>query len=123
MASICNGCATTAQGSEGRGQADKKRQEIYDMLHYYLNIGVVPVINENDVIDLNCFGGNDFLGARIASLLNVESLLILSTMAGSSSGVGGGEAKLQAVAMLKKEGIAASILDGKTKNILLEALL
>ena len=100
-----------------------KKKEINDLIHYYLQTGVVPIINENDVIDLNSFGGNDFLAANMAKLLKVDQLLILSTMAGSNFGVGGGEAKLQVVAMLKEENIQASIVNGKTKNILLETLL
>ena len=100
-----------------------QKEEVKALITYYLKVGIVPVINENDVIDLNCFGGNDFLAADMTRLLNVEQLLILSTMAGSSFGVGGGEAKFQAISALKKDGIAASIIDGKHKNILLEALL
>lgn len=100
-----------------------KKKELNDLIHYYLQIGVVPVINENDVVDLNSFGGNDFLAANMAKLLKVDQLLILSTMTGSNFGVGGGKAKLQAVAMLKEKNIQASIVNGKTKNILLEALL
>lgn len=100
-----------------------KKKEINDLIHYYLQTGVVPVINENDVIDLNSFGGNDFLAANMAKLLKVDQLLILSTMAGSSFGVGGEEAKLQAIAVLKQKNIQANIVNGKTKNILLETLL
>lgn len=101
----------------------RNRAEINDLIYYYLQVGVVPVINENDVVDLNSFEGNDFLGARIATLLQVESLLILSTMTRSNFGIGGKDAKFQAIATLKKSGIDAKIVDGKTKNILLETLL
>lgn len=100
-----------------------KKKEINDLIHYYLQFGAIPVINENDVIDLNSFGGNDFLAANVAKLLKVDQLLILSTMVGSNLGVGGGETKLQAVAMLKKKNIQASIVNGKTKDILLDTLL
>jgi glutamate 5-kinase len=99
-----------------------KKKEINDLIHYYILIGVVPVINENDVIDLNSFGGNDFLAANMAKLLKADQLLILSTMTGSKFGVAGGEAKIQTVAMLKQKNIQASIVDGKTKNILLESI-
>ncbi len=104
---------------------DSKRikEGVNDLIQYYLQIGVVPVINENDVIDLNSFGGNDFLGARVAALIEAESLLILSTMTGSKFGIGGGETKLQAMAMLNQENIQASIVDGKNINILLKTIL
>ncbi len=100
-----------------------QKEEINELTTYYLKVGVVPVINENDVIDLHSFGGNDFLAADMSRLLHVEQLLILSTMAGSSFGVGGSAAKLQVVSSLKKDGIEAGIIDGKHKNILLETLL
>ncbi len=100
-----------------------QKEEINEIISYYLKAGVIPVINENDVIDLNSFGGNDYLAAEMTRTLHVERLLILSTMIGSSFGVGGGKAKLQAVANLKKVGIATSIVDGKKRNVLLEVLL
>ena len=75
----------------------------------------MPVINENDVVDLNSFGGNDFLAANMAKLLKVDQLLILSTMAGSNFGVGGGKAKLQAVAMLKEKIFRQALSTAKQK--------
>ena len=91
-----------------------KKKEINDLIHYYLQTGVVPIINENDVIDLNSFGGNDFLAANMAKLLKVDQLLILSTMAGSNFGVGGGEAKFK-LSPCSRKNIQASIVNGKTK--------
>ncbi|MEK7522653.1 MAG: glutamate 5-kinase, partial [Patescibacteria group bacterium] len=38
-------------------------KDITDILKYYLHAGFIPLINENDVVDLNSFSGNDFLGA------------------------------------------------------------
>lgn len=102
--------------------SSKKRQDIKDLLVNYLKMGIIPVINENDTIELNSFGGNDFLATEVAILLKAEQLLILSTMAGSTHGVGGGETKQQALAMLKKEKIKATIVDGKSQNIILRSL-
>lgn len=102
--------------------SESKGAEINQLIYGYLEMGIIPVINENDVIDLNSFGGNDFLGAKVAILLNSELYVVLSTMAGSSFGVGSGEAKEQAVDMVRKKNIRARIVDGKVKNILLEAL-
>lgn len=99
-----------------------KAKKIIQLIQGYLDMGVVPVINENDVIDLNSFGGNDFLGAKVAILFGAERFLILSTMAGSSFGIGGEETKMQAVDMVERENIKAMVVNGKTKNILLEAL-
>ena len=103
--------------------SESKSHEINRLIQGYLKMGIIPVINENDVVDLNSFGGNDFLGARVAILVNAEQYLILSTMAGSSFGVGGSEAKQQTIDMVRQEHIQAKIVNGKRKNILLEALL
>ena len=99
-----------------------KGEEINQIIRHYLKMGIIPVINENDVIDLNSFGGNDFLGARLTILLGAKHFLVLSTLAGSSFGVGGGEAKMQAIDMVRQQDIQARIVDGKAKNILLEVL-
>ena len=99
-----------------------KKQMVHTVLLHYLKSGIVPVINENDVIDLNSFGGNDFLAARVAMLLKVEHLLILSTMAGSAHGVGGGDAKQKALGMLKRENIDAAIVDGTIQNIIVRSI-
>ena len=88
----------------------------------HLEHGIVPVFNENDVIELNGFGGNDFLAVEVARLTQSSHLLILSTMAGSVFGVGGGEGKLQAVNMAQDLGINTQIVDGKAENILLKTI-
>jgi len=103
--------------------SNNKRGALNKLLRTYLKIGVVPVINENDVIDLNSFGGNDFLAADVSILLNVDKLLMLSTMTGSVYGVGGGEAKQQALELLSKTNIQANIVDGKSQNIILQSIL
>lgn len=50
-----------------------------------LELGVVPVVNENDTVisasDKN-FGGNDLLGAIVASLLSADLYIILSDVDG-----------------------------------------
>lgn len=89
----------------------------------YLDLGYIPFINENDVVDLNSFSGNDFLGGEIASLLKIKEFLILSTTKGSSYGVGGGEAKQQVIKNLQKVDIKTRLLNGKVKNILLNTIL
>ena len=103
--------------------SNNKRGALTKLLQTYLKIGVVPVINENDVIDLNSFGGNDFLAADVSILLNVDKLLMLSTMEGSVYGIGGGEAKQQTLELLSKTNIRANIVDGKSQNIILQNIL
>lgn len=102
-------------------QAQKKK--VRNIIEFYVNSGFIPFINENDILDLNSFGGNDLLAAEITTLLQAKKLLILSTMEGSRHGVGGGQTKQKAIDILLKNHIEANILNGKTKDILLNTLL
>src|SRR3989344_9158779 len=95
-----------------------KKNQIVRILHKYVEKTIIPVINENDVVDLNSFYGNDFLGARISILLQSTGYIILSTMKGSQYGVGGSQTKQDAINILKEKNIATDIVDGKVKNIL-----
>lgn len=99
------------------------KKDIYELIMFYFRNNIVPMINENDVIDLNSFGGNDFLGAEIALLLKTKEYLVLSTMKGFSYGVGGGEAKQQVVNKLEKKGVKTLLLNGKIKNVLVNTIL
>ncbi len=94
------------------------KEKVKTLLEFYIHSNIIPVINENDVIDLNSFGGNDFLAAEIAKLLNTKKVVMLSTMKGSIHSVGGGLAKQQAIQMLARNNIETNIVNGKTKNIL-----
>ena len=102
-------------------QAQKKK--VRNIIEFYVNAGFIPFINENDILDLNSFGGNDLLAAEITTLLQAKKLLILSTMEGSIHGVGGGATKQEAIGILRKKRIEANIVNGKTKDILLNTLL
>lgn len=53
-------------------------------LHALLDLGVVPVVNENDTVvtDEIRFGDNDTLAARVANLVEADSLVILTDQAG-----------------------------------------
>lgn len=100
--------------------SEAKKENLARLLRLYIDRGVIPLINENDAVDLNSFGGNDFLTAQVAKLVKADQVLMLSTMAGSKHGVGGGKAKLEAVAALKNGGCHAMILDGKAENVILQ---
>lgn len=93
------------------------------ILHFYTDNNIIPIINENDVVDLNSFGGNDILSAEISLLINADKLVILSTAQGSIYGVGGGKTKSEALRILHRKKINADVLDGTIKNVLLEALI
>lgn len=49
-----------------------------------LQMGVVPVVNENDTVATAelCFGDNDTLAALVANLINAHGLIILTDQAG-----------------------------------------
>jgi glutamate 5-kinase len=49
-----------------------------------LNLGVVPVVNENDTVvtDEICFGDNDTLAGLVANLINADAMVILTDQDG-----------------------------------------
>lgn len=98
------------------------RRSIRLTLAFYLENNIVPVINENDVIDLNSFGGNDYLAVEIALITGAKQLLILSTMAGSKQGVGGGTAKLHAVGIARSNNITTEIIDGTEADSIINGI-
>ncbi len=65
--------------------ADRKRYlNARSTLSTLLNLGVVPIINENDTVvtDEIKFGDNDTLGALVANLLEADTLVILTDQLG-----------------------------------------
>lgn len=103
--------------------SNSERQKIRELLDFYVQSGFVPMINENDVLDLNSFGGNDYLAAEMTTLIKAERLLVLSTEEGSPFGVGGGEAKQEAVDLMKLRNIKTDILEGRARDIILKTIL
>lgn len=53
-------------------------------IHTLLNMGVVPVINENDTVATSeiRYGDNDRLAARVASMMSADCLVLLSDVDG-----------------------------------------
>ncbi|MFP6788881.1 MAG: glutamate 5-kinase [Thalassolituus sp.] len=65
--------------------SDRKRYlNARSTLRTLLDLGVVPVINENDTVvtDEICFGDNDTLGALVANLIEADLLVILTDQQG-----------------------------------------
>ncbi|GHT92724.1 glutamate 5-kinase [Betaproteobacteria bacterium] len=65
--------------------ADRKRYlNARSTLNALLNLGVVPIINENDTVvtDEIRFGDNDTLGALVANALEADALIILTDQSG-----------------------------------------
>lgn len=100
-----------------------QREKIKDLLEVYIKSDFVAFINENDVLSLNSFGGNDHLAGEITILLNADRLLILSSQKGSSFGVGGGETKQEVINLMKTKSIKVDILNGRAPDIILNTIL
>ncbi|MAR00347.1 MAG: glutamate 5-kinase [Oceanospirillaceae bacterium] len=65
--------------------SDRKRYlNARSTLRTLLDMGVVPIINENDTVvtDEICFGDNDTLGALVANLVEADVLVILTDQDG-----------------------------------------
>jgi len=65
--------------------ADRKRYlNARSTLRTLLDLGVVPIINENDTVAIDeiRFGDNDTLGALVTNLIEADALVILTDQAG-----------------------------------------
>lgn len=71
----------------------RRHVAIRDTLERLLKLGVVPIINENDTVSAAeiKFGDNDVLSALVASLVQADLLVILSTIPGLIDFKGSGE--------------------------------
>ena len=68
-------------------EVEKSRQNVRNSLDHLVKAGIVPVVNENDVVaddELKgtTFGDNDWLSFLIASLVGANALVLLSTVDG-----------------------------------------
>ncbi len=65
-------------------QEELKRSNAYNTLHKLLEMGIIPVINENDTVSTFGirFGNNDVLAAYVAELMHADLLMILSDING-----------------------------------------
>jgi glutamate 5-kinase len=82
-----------------------------------LGLGVVPIINENDVVSFTelKFGDNDRLSALVASLLPADLLVILTTVDGVVAGFGGPNANI--IPTIEKIDDAVEDLAGGTESV------
>ena len=112
--------------------------------------GVIPVVNENDVVSVEelMFTDNDELAGLVATMVKADELIILSSVDGimtqngelirkierhthfknyltkekSSFGRGGMFNKAAVAERLARQGIAVQIVNGGKRNIILEAV-
>lgn len=78
-----------AQALITKGDLDDREKylNVRNTLEGLLDLGVVPIINENDVVDIQeigqvVFGDNDNLSANVANLVDADLLVILSDIDG-----------------------------------------
>ena len=82
---------------------DRERYlSIRQVLEGLLGMGIVPIVNENDVVagEALTFGDNDFLSAAVASTIGAHRLFLLTTMDGFYAG---GDPKVSPQARLLHE--------------------
>ncbi len=68
-------------------ETDKKRQNINNTIDELLDMGIIPIINENDTVAIdelegNNFGDNDMLSAIVSRLVGANRLIILTDIDG-----------------------------------------
>ncbi len=122
---------------------EQRRSNIKTVLTQVFEEKVTLIINENDIVELHSFDGNDYLAAEIAKLTQADNLLLLTDVAGVlnekmaviktythnkklahitkvnyKGEVGGMKAKLDAALKAARSGIATYISSGKTENLL-----
>ena len=124
----------------------KRFMNIRKTVEKLLTIGVIPIINENDVVSHEeiSIGDNDRLSAFVADLIGAEQLIILSDIEGLLDGErlvkevaqidykiralvkkqdktytkGGMDTKLQAATKANLSGIRTVIADGRKKDVI-----
>ncbi len=121
----------------------KKKNNLKTILLQAMEQNIVVIVNENDMVDLHSFQGNDNLACEIAKLIQAHELLLMTDVDGvydqhmqiikvftqgmkmatvikqtDKGEVGGMKAKIQAAFTARKAGINSWIVHGKTKNIL-----
>ena len=68
-------------------ETESKRQNINNTIDELLNMGIIPIINENDTVSIdelegNNFGDNDMLSAIVSHIINADRLVILTDIDG-----------------------------------------
>lgn len=66
---------------------DHKKENVLNTFNTLLNMGIIPIVNENDTVAIdelegNNFGDNDMLSAIVAKLINADTLVILTDIDG-----------------------------------------
>jgi glutamate 5-kinase len=68
-------------------ETENKRRNINNTIDELLNMGIIPIINENDTVSIdelegNNFGDNDMLSAIVSRIVKADRLIILTDIDG-----------------------------------------
>ena len=93
-----------------------RKQNFHNTLARLLELGALPVINENDTISTEEFGigDNDTLSAIVATSVRADLLVLLSDILGT----GGMATKLRAAQMATTAGCEMVIANGQSPEVL-----
>lgn len=128
----------------------KKRETIARVIQEAIRHNIIILMNENDIVELHSFKGNDYLASKLAKLVRANHLLLLTDVNGildqemkvinfflhnkklkiatikkinSKGEIGGIKSKINAATKACEQGINTWIANGKSKNLLIRLLL
>lgn len=110
---ICGQILTTKENFSSRRHYLNQK----NCINIMLESGVIPIVNENDTISVTelMFTDNDELSGLIATMMNVESLIILSNIDGIFDGdPANPDSKVIRIVNNKKPDISGYIQSGKS---------
>ena len=127
-------------------EEEEKKENLINTFNALLEMGVIPIVNENDSVSYKeiesedrLFGDNDMLSAVVAVLCRAKHLVIFSDIdaqlidqidtiddsvyalaggAGSRRGTGGMRTKLQAASLATSQGTNTIVTNGKHPEVL-----
>lgn len=122
---------------------DKKRANIKTVMTQALEEKITLIVNENDIVELHSFDGNDYLATELAQLTQADNLMLFTDVEGvlnkdmqlikeysdtetlaqitkvnHKGEVGGMIGKIDAAIKAARSGISTWIISGKTQNLL-----
>ena len=119
-------------------EQEEKKDNLINTFDALLEMGAIPIVNENDSVSYTeiesndrLFGDNDMLSSVVAVLCRASKLVIFSDIdgvyklaggAGSRRGTGGMRTKLQAAALATSQGIDTIITNGKNPAALYDII-
>ena len=101
--------------------ADRKRYlNVRNTIHSLFDLGVIPVINENDTVSVEelRFGDNDYLGALICNLIEGDMFICLTDVSGLYDGNPSENPDAQPIYTVAKVTAEVEAMAGNVKSLL-----